>query len=56
MYSFWSYASLKFVGAGRGHVLLQQYVFLVLVATCVFALCTRLTTSSTDRNFLGLQF
>ena len=22
MYSFWSYASLKFVGAGRGHVLL----------------------------------
>ena len=26
MYSFWSYASLKFVGAGRGHVLLQQYL------------------------------
>ena len=25
MYSFWSYASLKFVGAVRGHVLLQQY-------------------------------
>ena len=26
MYSFWSYASLKFVWAGRGHVLLQQYL------------------------------
>ena len=26
MYSFRSYASLKFVGAGRGHVLLQQYL------------------------------
>ena len=26
MYSFWSYASLKFVGAGRGHVLLEQYL------------------------------
>ena len=26
IYSFWSYASLKFVGTGRGHVLLQQYL------------------------------
>ena len=26
IYSFWSYDSLKIVGTGRGHVLLQQYL------------------------------
>ena len=38
MYSFWSYASLKFVGAGRGHVLLQQY----LQYACLISWCLKL--------------
>ena len=47
MYSFWSYASLKFVEAGRGHVLLQQY--LQYACYCSYALKTVLVLYSSKK-------
>ena len=53
MYSFRSYASLKFVGAGRGHVLLQQYL---QYACCLYKQCSGDFMFVTQAISYGLVF